>query len=304
MRAPTPAEIQLAEGLLPGPAWHDGVVEEGGQFHLVLVADGEAVLRMARNAAAAAELPRRTALADALAPLLPYRVPRSLTPVWQAEDRHVADPGAAVSARPGASRPASTPPVPAAVVQEFVPGRAHEPHRGDPAALRDVVECLAGIDVEPLRPLLARPFAYRGPWTARKRAAAVAALPEAAAPSAEAVLARIEAFADVPGGLVHGDLAGHNMHWDGDRLLGILDWDLAADWDPALNAAYLGMWHGKELVPLIAADRDEARRAAVWDGAMALEAVYNASLRSDRPNWARLYRKTLPRIEAAALAAR
>ncbi|GAA3700962.1 hypothetical protein GCM10022377_13000 [Zhihengliuella alba] len=292
MRAPTPAEIQLAERLHPGPAWQDGVVEEGGQFHLVLVAAGEAVLRMARTAEAAAELPRRTALVDALAPLLPYRVPRALSPVWQAAD---ADPEVAERA----SVPAW-----AAVVQEYVPGRAHEPHRGDPGVLRGVVECLAAIEVGPLRDLLARPFAYRGPWTARKREAAVAALPDAAAPSAETVLERIEAFADVPGGLVHGDLAGHNMHWDGDRLLGILDWDLAAEWDPALNAAYLGMWHSKDLVPLIAADRDEARRAAVWDGAMALEAVYNASLRSDRPNWAKLYRKTLPRIEAAALAAR
>ena len=40
-------------------------------------------------------------------------------------------------------------------------------------------------------------------------------------------------------------------------MAGILDWDLAAAWDPALNAAYLGLWHGPDVLPSIARDAGE-----------------------------------------------
>mgnify|MGYP006195292123 CR=1 FL=1 len=62
--------------------------------------------------------------------------------------------------------------------------------------------------------------------------------------------------------LVHGDLAGHNMRWErsgGDwALTGILDWDLASVWDPALNPAYLSLWHGEEKLDAIARDPNNA----------------------------------------------
>ena len=53
-RPPLPHETALAEALFPGPDWASGTVQEGGQSHLVLVARGEAVLRMARTPEAAA----------------------------------------------------------------------------------------------------------------------------------------------------------------------------------------------------------------------------------------------------------
>lgn len=278
MRAPSESEIALAEELYPGPAWAEGSVAEGGQFHEVLVTEA-AVLRMARDDVQAAQLPRRVALVNALAERLPYAVPRSLSEIQRG-----------------------------AVVQEYVPGAAHPPHEGDPATLRAVIAALEAVELEPLRELLAPPFAYRGPWTESKIAATLEALgehaPDAAAGAAMVhdaalVLAELREFLDVPPALVHGDLAGHNMHWRNGQVTGILDWDLAAAWDPALNVTYLAAWHGRGLLDELARDAEEARRARVWDGAMRLEGVYNASLRTDNPNWAKLMRKVGPRIQAA-----
>jgi len=300
-RPPLPAETALAEEIFPGPDWASGTVEEGGQAHLVLVARGEAVLRMARTPEAAADLGRRSALVDALAPQLPYRLPRTLAPPWHAEGR-------------------------AAVVQEYVPGAAHPPHslpHGGARVLAALVRDLAAVDVEPLRPLLAEPFAFRGAWTAEKAATVLAAVPEDLAADAATVVEAVGAFADAsggwgpavppgaagpvgpvgPAGLVHGDLAGHNMHWTEGRVAGILDWDLAAAWDPALNAAYLGLWHGRDVLPEIARDAGEAARADVWIGAMGLDALHDALRRTDHPKLGKLLRKVGPRIHAAARAA-
>lgn len=320
MRAPYENEIALAEHLHPGPDWRGGHVAEGGQFHLVLVAEGSAVLRMARDVAQAAELARRTALVDALAPELPFAVPRSLSGVWRDPRVPSGDATGQDALTAGHDAGASTQQdtgglpdwqVPAAVVQEYIPGAAHEPHAGDPAALRSILEALEAVRIDPIRHLLAPPFAYRGPWTESKIAATLDALREhapdpatgaAAVVDAARVLAALREFAEVPAALVHGDLAGHNVHWAGGRVAGILDWDLASAWDPALNVAYLAAWHGRELVGELARDADEARRARVWDGAMRLEGVYNATLRADAPDWGKLMRRAAPRLEDAAAA--
>lgn len=296
-RPPLPHEAALAADLFPGPDWASGTVEEGGQSHLVLVARGEAVLRMARTPEAAADLGRRCALVDALAPQLPYRFPRTLAPPWRGDGC-------------------------AAVVQEYVPGAAHPPHHGDAEQLWTLLSELAAVDVEPLRPLLATPSAHRGAvwaWDAGKTTAVLAALPQDLAGPAARVVEAVRGFAavrnaeagpdgatgtDVPPALVHGDLAGHNMHWLDGKLLGILDWDLAAAWDPALNAAHLGLWHGRDLLASITRDPGEAARAAVWIGAIGLDGFGDAMSRTDSPSTrhsrlGRLLRKVGPRILAA-----
>ena len=144
-RSPSPTELALAAAALdrlrPGvdPAtaahlrsadWSAGEVEEGGQFHRVLVLEGTGVLRMARAHEAGAlpaarwdpgrdpsvQLPRRMALLDGLAAIgLPWAVPAPLSEV--------------VGGGPGGTR---------AVLQPHIPGSPHPPHEGDPAALRAV----------------------------------------------------------------------------------------------------------------------------------------------------------------------
>ena len=50
---------------------------------------------------------------------------------------------------------------------------------------------------------------------------------------ARAIAEHVHGWTDdgIGAGLVHGDLAGHNMHWVDGQLIGILDWDYAALWD-------------------------------------------------------------------------
>ncbi|WMY79751.1 phosphotransferase [Citricoccus sp. I39-566] len=310
--------------------WPAGVIDEGGQFHRVLVLPGVGAVRMTRTHEAAALLRDRMATLQILSTTaaLPFAVPVPLTEVVGEAD----------------GLPAGM----AAVVQQYLPGGAHPPHTGEVPVLRELCRTLAGIDTTPLAPYLGPPFTYRGPWTAEK-VAAVRAVPSMLAASHGPGLWRdgspdgpggavsVDRWAEtvatlttthtawtedpvVPPSLVHGDLAGHNMRWqraaagrDGDdegrwHLTGILDWDLAAVWDPALNPAYLALWHGEEKLEVIARDSDEALRGRVWLGWMALETIYDASLREGPsseippPNWPKLLRKVLPRIERAVAA--
>ncbi|MFJ6418489.1 phosphotransferase family protein [Paeniglutamicibacter sp. NPDC091659] len=279
IRKPLPQEIALAQSLYPGPAWESAHVNEGGQFHAVLVAENEAVLRISRTSAAGRQMQRRVDLVEALAPRLGFELPTALTPVWHGGDR-------------------------SAVVQRYLPGSAHAPHMGDAAALRRLVEELAGIDVAPLAHLLAPPFAFNGPWTSAKTAATLRALPAGLVAEAELVLSTIAGFAAIPPALVHGDLAGHNVHWLESRLVGVLDWDLAAAWDPALNSAYLGLWHGEAMLDLIAPTAREAWRARVWLGAMSLESIYDVHLANDPTRLEAMVFRVSGRIRRAAAAAR
>jgi hypothetical protein len=328
---PTAADVTLAraaasrprEDLSPAAAgrlaradWSAGTVEEGGQFHRVLVLPGVGAVRMTRTAVAAHRLPTNIALVRALATTaqLAVALPVPLTEVVTDADGT------------------------AAVVQEYLPGGAHPPHEGDPVVLRRLCEALAAVDTAALEPHLGRPFAYRGPWTpARLRAVrelpgrlreaygarlwngdwtaehpavSAAAFPE----TVEELLATLVGWTQDPvvaTSLVHGDLAGHNMRWERSgrawTLTGILDWDLACAWDPALNPAYLSLWHGEEKLEAIARDEAQARRARTWLGWMALETLDDAAGREGTgspANWPKLLRKVLPRIGRAVAALR
>ncbi|MFL0380062.1 phosphotransferase family protein [Micrococcus luteus] len=306
--------------------WAAGHVVESGQFHRVLVLDGVGVLRMTRLSEAgapvgaawapedspAAHLPRRMALLEALADAgLPFSVPRPLSAAVRRDD--------------DAGRPLA-----AAVLQAFVPGQPHPPHEGDPTVLRGIVDALDTVDVTApgVAEHLGPPFAFRGPWTPERVARVgrlgaslpvehAGALPADWAGVVERIAGAVTAWADAPPdgpALVHGDLAGHNMHWvpapDGDgvrwELSGILDWDLAHAGDAARNVAYLGIWHGEERIEAIARTPEEARRARVWLGAAALDSLDDAAARQEItgrvPRWGRLLRKVVPRIERAGAA--
>lgn len=67
----------------------------------------------------------------------------------------------------------------------------------------------------------------------------------------------------VPPRLVHGDLAGSNLRWrlDG-SLSGVLDWDLAQPFDPAVDTACLS-WFGWDTVQA-AVDSQTYARARTW----------------------------------------
>lgn len=277
-RPATMEELSIARQLCPELSWENAGVNEGGQFHKVVIANGQSVIRMARTEEATEQMPRSIKLLERLEGQLDYRIPVATSQILMVD---------------GLS----------SVAMSFIPGSAHEPHYGDPKILGKLVRDLAQVDLEPLREHLASPFAFRGPWIEERQRQCFDALPDQLRGAAATLWAQLDSLAQVPPGLVHGDLAGHNMHWVDEELIGILDWDLAAAWDPALNTAYLSLWHGLEMVDLIAPSPDEAHRAKIWLGLMSLERLSDTLSRTDNPRIDKLMRKIGPRILNAAQAA-
>jgi aminoglycoside phosphotransferase (APT) family kinase protein len=286
-RSPSPAEFLDAVDLVPGHDWQGGRVEEGGDDHLVLVPGEDrpaAVVRFARRPEVAAVLPRRMSLLRAIAAHLPFEVPEPVTEVTPTR-------------RTGTC----------AVGQRFGAGAQHPPGDGDPAALRNVVEALAAVPPTAWAGLVEAPYTDQPRWTPDERELVLQRLPAEARAHAEAVWDALAAIDGQAVGLVHGDLAGDNIRWDGERLVGVLDWDRAAAWDPAINLAQLALWHGPQIVDAAAPDARFAERARIWVGHLAMLRVHHAAQRQAAGatvrRWGRLLRKTVPRLQLAADAA-
>ncbi|WP_063774171.1 phosphotransferase [Streptacidiphilus rugosus] len=258
--AAVPEELlAVAAAVLPGEDLRRAALEGGGSHHVVLL-PGVAVVRVARNPTAVAALPRRTELLRRLAEAdLPFAVPVPLTEVVQAEGR-------------------------TAVALSWLEGRpAGRREGGEPKELAKLLDALREVDCRDLQGLLGAPHEYAGGerWAELMEQQVVPRLP--AAWQAEA-RRRVQDALDlpaVPPSLVHGDLAGANVHWGEDgRLLGVLDWDLAQPFDPAVDAACLS-WHGWHQVAA-AVDRTTLHRAWTWYRTFGLEQVPFALL-NDEP---------------------
>ena len=61
-RPATSGELQIARQLCPDLSWEDAAVNEGGQFHKVVIGNPQAVIRMARTPAATEQMPRTVEL--------------------------------------------------------------------------------------------------------------------------------------------------------------------------------------------------------------------------------------------------
>ncbi|WP_022869250.1 phosphotransferase [Yaniella halotolerans] len=239
--------------------WQQANVVERGKDHVLVIAEGLAVARIPRRNDP--ELARKTRLLEELR--LPWQVPTPLSSV---------DGG---------------------VLQAYIPGSAHPHHSGNATTLATVVQTLERYDTSGLS--LGQPFAQRGRITDEMLVRLDSAVEH---DMHRAIAEHIHAWTDegVGAGLVHGDLAGHNMHWVDGELIGILDWDYAAVWDTALNATYLNLWHGVALEEFSAVPN----RARVWSGALGLYSLADALSWDVSPGgWRRLNAKVQPRIQRA-----
>lgn len=239
--------------------WNQAKVVERGKDHILVIAEGLAVARLPRRVDP--ELSRKTRLLQELH--LPWSVP---TPLSAVED---------------------------GVLQTYIPGAAHAHNTGDAATLAAVVETLEQYDTTGLS--LGQPFAQRGRITEQMLFRLDTAVENR---MHRAIAEHVHAWTHegVGAGLVHGDLAGHNMHWVNGELVGILDWDYAAVWDTALNATYLNLWHGVALENITGVPN----RARVWSGALGLYALADALSWDVSPGgWRRLNAKVQPRIQLA-----
>ncbi|MBR7838409.1 aminoglycoside phosphotransferase family protein [Actinospica durhamensis] len=249
--------LVLVEELLPGVGL-DGAVGTNGQFHDVVLLPGRAAIRIARSVAAEQELERRTELSRRLAQAgLPFTVPEPLTPVKVLHGR-------------------------TAVAMSWVEGEARGKGAGDPQIFAGLLRALAEVDCAPLRDVLGEPHEYAGraDWARVLEEQAVPALPRRWRAEARR---RVEDALDLPEvepSLVHGDLCGYNLHWgSAGRVVGVLDWDLAAPFDPAVDAACLGS-HGWDAVRA-AVPAEVYRRARIWYRTFGIEQVASAILNGE-----------------------
>ena len=215
-------------------------------------------VRVARDPGSAPELLRAQRVVDAL-PDLPFALPCSVGP-------------------------AATHDGVTAVPVRRLDGMSRAPGHADPGELRRLLVAIHTIDPSPLRDDLATPRAFYGGERWREVLAddVVPLLPAALrGPAAEVVdrLAAADADADAHIQSVgHGDLAGANVLWEGDRVVGVLDWDLASIEDPAEDVASLAGWHGWELAPTLA-EPSTVARAALFRAVAPLTVVAFALLR-------------------------
>jgi aminoglycoside phosphotransferase (APT) family kinase protein len=224
-----------------------------GSSSLVVLA-GEVAVRVARDGAAAADLHRSRDLVAALPPL-PFVVARPIGEVAELDGVV-----AAAAAR--------------------VPGAARPPGPADPAELRALLDAVHGLDPTPLRAHLAPPRAFFGgaDWYSVLTELATPLLPVQVRDRARAAVDALAALDHPEPAVNHGDLAGSNVHWEGDRVVGVLDWDLAALEDPAEDVASLLTWHGWELGPQVA-DPATLARARVFGAVSPLTVIAFSVLR-------------------------
>lgn len=243
-----PELVAAACDLVPGAAPESCELVTHGQFYDVVTAPGAGVLRVARDPEGAAELRRVSDLCTRLSVTLPFAVPVSLGPVQM------------VGGRP-------------ALATSWVPGEPAPRASERPAEARRLLAALRDVDVRGLQDVLAPARAYGGgeEWTEIMREGVVPRLPDELRDEATRRIEDVLALPTATPSLVHGDLAGDNVRWLGDEVVGVLDWDLASAWDPAVDVACLA-WHGWDTVRQIA-DEETYDRAVKWYRVFGLEQI-------------------------------
>lgn len=250
-----PADLlAIAESVLPDADLSRARLAQG-QFHDVVLLPEVAAVRIARQPATAVELPRRTALLRRLAEIgLPFAVPAPLTDPVAVGDRM-------------------------AVATTWLPGRRLPERRWQPETMAALLAVLRAVPLESVADLLDRPHAYAGrdDWESVLLEQAIPRLPQRQREEAVRRVQEASALPPEPPSLVHGDLGGHNVHFDAnDNLVGVLDWDLAQPFDPAVDAACLAQHSWEKL--RYAVDSRVLHRARVWSRTFGIEQIAAAIL--------------------------
>lgn len=250
MSSEVPADLlEIVDALLPGAPLDRVRLAADGNVHHVVLLPGIAAVRISKRPSAAEALPRRMELLRAIgAAGLPFAVPEPLTPVAVFDGR-------------------------AAVAVSWIDGTALPEGEGDPEQIGELLRTLREVPLTvDLRQALAAAqdqIPTRG-WADILAEDVIPRLPARWRDEGRRRLDNAIALDPVPDALVHGDLAGSNVHWSRDgKLTGVLDWDLALPFDPAIDAACMA-WHGWDTIRK-AVDHDTYRRARIWDQTFGIE---------------------------------
>ncbi|MEV6895991.1 phosphotransferase [Amycolatopsis sp. NPDC051372] len=237
--------LEIVEALMPGVSLGSACLAGHGNIHHVVLLPGVAAVRISRRPSAAEALPRRTELLRVIASAgLPFAVPEPLTPVTMFGDR-------------------------AAVAVSWIDGAGLPEGEGDPAKIGELLVALRELPLTAeLRTALDAPG--REGWADVLAQDVIPRLPAKWRDEGRQRLERALALEPVADSLVHADLGGENVHWTEDgKLVGVLDWDLALPFDPAIDAACMA-WHGWHHVRGAVGGKTY-QRAQVWDAVFGVE---------------------------------
>ncbi|HEX8865469.1 MAG TPA: phosphotransferase [Lentzea sp.] len=248
-----PADLlEIAEALVPDARIGSARLADMGNMHHVVLLPGVAAVRITKRPSSAAEMPRRVEKLRAIASAgLPFAVPEPLTPVTTFGER-------------------------TAVAISWIDGDGLPEGSGDPAAFAELFEALREAEITPeLKAVLHVPQRYAdGTGWAEILDDVVPELPLKWRDQVRRGVDVLLELDEVPPRLVHGDLGGPNVHFGEDgKLVGVLDWDLATLYDPAIDAALVASWHGWDVLRG-AVDDETYRRAQAWHNSVGAEHLH------------------------------
>lgn len=225
-------------------------VRTTGSAHLIVNMGAELSVRVAKTPATGYLVARRTEILRRLPTGLPFAVPRPIT---------------RVITRNGFT----------AVGLTWIKGEPRLQGAAPPKQLATLVKAIHSVDYGGYGPYLDTVHEHWGgkeDWEDLLRSQVVPQLLSGAQKIALAAIDRVLALEPVDPVLIHGDLAGHNILWNGDKLVGVIDWDHASLGDPAVDHAALGNYYGWESMSKALTDT-QLERAKIFSCLLPLQSL-------------------------------
>lgn len=224
-------------------------VRTTGSAHIVINIGHELSVRVAKTSVTASKVARRTEILRMLPYDLPFEVPRPVTRVI--------------------TRSGQT-----AVGITWIKGEPRRQGMVPPKQLAVATRAIHSIDYLNYAPYLDSPHQHWGgmDWPTYLREQLFPLLLKTNRKLAEATIDSVLSLDPVKHCFIHGDLAGHNILWNGDKLVGVIDWDHATIADPGFDFASLGNYYGWDSLKK-AATAEEIERAKVIARLLPLQAL-------------------------------
>ncbi|WP_346844569.1 phosphotransferase [uncultured Rothia sp.] len=224
-------------------------IRKSGSAHFVINMEGKLSVRVAKTPEIGAKVARRTETLRMLPPHLSFATPRPIT---------------RTITRNGMT----------AVGLNWIKGEPKNPGPASPKVLAHLLKELHSIDYAGMEPYLDDPHVHWGgmDWVSTLQETVVPRLLRSNQSYAQKIIDKVLGLEPVQPRLIHNDLAGHNILWNGEKLVGVIDWDHACIADPAYDWASLGNWYGWDSLGK-ALNFAELERAKILSQMLALEAV-------------------------------
>lgn len=231
---------------IPQDRWD---IRTSGSAHIVINMGHQLSVRVAKTDVTASKVARRTEILRMLPYDLPFEVPRPITRVITRQGH-------------------------TAVGITWIKGEPRRPGPVPPKQLAQILRAIHSIDYTNYAPYLDTPHQHWGgtDWPNYLREELFPLLLRNNRKVAEAIVESVLDLEPAKHCFIHGDLAGHNILWNGDKLVGVIDWDHATIADPGFDFASLGNYYGWDTLAK-AATAEEVDRAKTIARLLPLQAL-------------------------------